>query len=125
MSGNDNYNPDDIILHKAKINPELAKQQNLSEAEIAAFELVSDRLSVFLRRPEMYSNPEESVAIVQGFEYVLQSLLKFPMGRSHHKYFCHLQGCDCPKYDNQDLFGTGKRYINSNCKWHGKESRDV
>lgn len=106
-------------MSSVRINMALANQQNMTETEIAAFELVSTQLEAFLRRPEMYASPDEAVAIVEGFEYVLQSLLKFPMGRSHHKYFCHIQGCDCPKYDNQDLFGTGKRYVNSNCKWHG------
>jgi hypothetical protein len=122
---NDDYNPDDIVLHKAKINPALAKQQSLSEAEISAFELVSDRLSVFLRRPEMYANPEEAVAIVEGFEYVLQSLLKFPMSKDYHKYWKEIAGCACPKDDNNVMFGTGLRYINSECCWHGKENKDV
>lgn len=80
MSSNDNY------------NPELAKQQNLSEAEIVAFELVSSHLDVFLRRPTMYAAPEECVAIVQGFEYVLQSLLGYPMSKDYHKYWKELSG---------------------------------
>jgi len=120
---NQDYNPDDIILHKTKINPALAKQQNLSEAEIAAFELVSDRLSVFLRRPEMYASPEEAVAIVEGFEYVLQSLLKFPLSKDYHKYWKDIKGCTCPKMDNRDAYGTGIRYIRSDCCWHGKENK--
>jgi hypothetical protein len=111
------------LVMSNKINPALAKQQNLSEAEIATFELVSRHLDVFLRRPEMYASPEEAVAIVQGFEYVLQSLLKFPMSKDYHKYWKEIKGCTCPKDDNQMMFGTGMRYINSECYWHGKENK--
>lgn len=110
-------------MNTIKINPALAKQQNLSEAEIAAFELVSCRLETFLLRPAMYANPEEAVAIVEGFEYVLQSLLGFPLSKDYHKYWKEIKGCTCPKDDNQIMFGTGMRYINSECCWHGKENK--
>ena len=112
-------------MNTIKINPALAKQQNLSKAEIAAFELVSTQLEAFLRRPEMYANPEEAVAIVEGFEYVLQSLLKFPMSKDYHKYWKGIKGCTCPKIDNDGMFGTEMRYINSECYWHGKENKNV
>jgi hypothetical protein len=122
MNTQDECRPIEESLRTVKINPELAKRQNLTVDEITSFEVVSSHLELFLLRPTMYANPEEAVAVVEGFEYVLQSLLKFPMSKDYHKYWKEVAGCTCPKLDNMDSFGTGMRYINSECCWHGKES---
>ena len=105
--------------NQIRINPALAKQQNMSELEIACFELLSTRIESILKRPTMYANPEEIPAIIAGFEYVLQDLLHFGMDADKHKYWKSVAGCSCPYMDNDDLWGTGRRIIDKQCKWHG------
>ena len=118
MNEQDKCTPVEDVQRKVKINMDLAKKQNMTELEIACFELLSTRLQAILKRPTMYANPDEVVDIVKGYEYVLQDLLHFEYSADKHNYWKELADCSCLKMDNDFLWGTGLRYINSNCKWH-------
>jgi len=56
--------------------------------------------------------------IVTQIDFQLQRLWKFKEDSSYHRFW-DLPKCDCPKMDNQDVYGTGYRYINPNCLIHG------
>lgn len=92
------------------------------EDDQAAIRVLAKRLDMFLKRPLMYTSEENVAAIVEGFEYVLQSVLKLPMDRNYHKYWYAVNGCKCPKLDNQDRWGTPYRVISSDCPYHSSKS---
>lgn len=56
--------------------------------------------------------------VITQIDFQLQSLWKFKEDSSYHRFW-ELPKCDCPKMDNQDVQGTGHRYINPNCTLHG------
>lgn len=86
----------------------------------AAIRVLAKRLDMFLKRPLMYTSEENVASVVEGFEYVLQSILKLPMDRNYHKYWYMVSGCKCiaHKLDNQDRWGTPYRVINADCPYH-------
>lgn len=57
--------------------------------------------------------------LVTQIEFQLQKLWKFEQDQTFHKFW-ELPKCSCPKLDNEDLSGTGHRYIDTNCIFHGK-----
>lgn len=56
--------------------------------------------------------------IITQIDFQLQRLWKFKEDSSYHRFW-ELPKCECPKMDNQDVYGTGHRYINPNCILHG------
>ena len=57
---------------------------------------------------------------VTQIDFQLQKLWKFKVDSAYHRFW-ELPKCQCPASDNLDTFGTGHRYINPNCKIHGKK----
>lgn len=101
------------------INIELAKARNLSDETVTAIEQIHLRLSAILARPDMHAeSPKKAVEIVESLEYTLQLLWGFPVDKSFHSYWFKLKGCTCPKLDNRERFGTGRRIITDNCPYH-------
>lgn len=77
-----------------------------------------NKLGKLLDFPEESSDP---VAEIEEVEFALQDAWGFPVTPHHHGYWYKIRGCTCPARDNRDSFGTGIRYINNNCKWHGQQ----
>jgi hypothetical protein len=71
-----------------------------------------------LDNPELYDDP---VKRIEEIEYLLQSTWGFPENKASHSYWNKIKGCTCPKDDNFFAFGTGVRYYNRNCIWHGEK----
>ncbi len=58
-------------------------------------------------------------SIVTQIDFQLQKIWKFKLDENYHKFW-ELPGCQCPKLDNMDMYGTCHRYTNPNCPIHGK-----
>lgn len=102
------------------INKQLAQKMKLSEDRIKAIEVVQEQLKAFLARPTMYAENKDCANIVTSFELVLQNLWNFPMDIKFHRYQFDLEGCICPKLDNQERVGhTETRIYNTSCPFHG------
>lgn len=97
----------------------LLEQQKISEDEEIALSVIHHRLWEFLNNPSRV-DPELAQGIVTGFEYVLQTVWKFPLDNSFHRYGVELNGCTCPIHDNLERIGrTNTRIANFDCKFHG------
>lgn len=97
------------------INKALAKQRQLPEGSIVAIEVLHQILKQILARPGLSNDP---VKEIESLEYTLQMLWGFPVDPNFHTYWYKIDGCTCPKLDNEDHFGHS-RIIDNNCKWHG------
>lgn len=104
-----------------KHNKHLADEKGLSKERRIALDEVYKELEKFLSHPTMYAQAKECPQIVQGFEYVLQSLWEFPLDYKMHRYEFDLKDCPCPHLDNYDRIGTAYRVFNKDCKYHGVE----
>lgn len=62
----------------------------------------------------------ELAEMITEVEYQLQDAWGFPRDSSMH-YWTEVPKCSCPKMDNWDIRGTGKRLINLSCPVHGEE----
>jgi len=94
------------------------------EDDQAAIRVLAKRLSMFLKRPLMYTSEDNVAAIVEGLEYSMQLVLHLPLDRNYHKYWYMVDGCKCiaHKMDNQDRWGTPYRVIAVDCPYHGDKS---
>jgi len=111
----------DVTYNTKRINLSLADQQGLDDIELVIVDVLQGRIKEILDNPEKVElGPEDSVPdVVQAFEFVLQSLWKFPLNSNYHRYQNRIKGCTCPAIDNLDMIGTKYRYINSECPFHG------
>lgn len=50
-------------------------------------------------KPEQYENP---VQVIEDIEFTLQGLWKFTRDVNFHTHWIDINGCKCPKMDNQD-----------------------
>lgn len=57
--------------------------------------------------------------MVEDLDYRLQELWGFPLDKAYHTYWYQINGCTCPKMDNQETLGTGRKWINQSCPFHG------
>lgn len=101
------------------LNEELIKRQNLSEDRVVAIKELHSVLAQVLARPTMFCEEKEIACVIQGIEYALQGLWGFPFDSTKHRYWNQAIGCLCPHLDNQELYGTAHRWINSMCPFHG------
>jgi len=92
------------------------------EDDQVAIRVLAKRLSMFLKRPLMYTSEENVAAIVEGLEYSMQVVLKLSPDRNYHKYWYKVTGCKCPDRDNQDRWGTPYRVVAVDCPYHGDKS---
>lgn len=98
------------------INLDLAEKLKLSRETIEEIQYFQDVLNDCLNMPDAYDNPVE---FITEMEFKLQELWGFPQDNKFHRHWNKIKGCECPDLDNYDALGTGRRYINGNCKWHG------
>lgn len=56
---------------------------------------------------------------VEEIEFKLQKNWNFNQSRNYHKYQDEIPGCICGYIDNQDLYGTGARWVHQKCRFHG------
>lgn len=112
---------------KILLNENLLHSQQINEETELGIKAVHTMLDLVLDNPEIVGI--ESVSkVVRGLEFALQKLWNFPQDKNFHRYQFMINGCDCPKMDNEDMFRAGLpgRYINMECAIHNpKTIKDV
>ena len=98
------------------LNKDLVKKQNLSVEDVEALEKLHKELDDVVNNPHNYTNP---VALIEDIEFQMQRLWKFGENRDMHTHWLRIKDCTCNRLDSLDALGTGLRYINLNCPWHG------
>lgn len=112
---------------KILLNENLLKSQQINEETELGIRAVHTMLDLVLNNPELVGLNRAS-GVVRGLEFALQKLWNFPQNENFHRYQFMIDGCDCPKMDNEDMFRTGQpgRYINMECAIHNpKTIKDV
>ena len=105
------------------INSRLVTNQGLDLDEVDKVNKLHKVRNCYLTLME---NTDDSVELkrlslfVTQIDFQLQKLWKFKVDSAYHRFW-ELPKCQCPASDNLDTFGTGHRYINPNCKIHGKK----
>ena len=112
------YDPEDIELKYLTPNERLISKLDLPDHIQQTLTDIYKQLTLVLNRPDMYTNPVEHI---EALEYTLQVLWQFTPDRNRHSYWYKINGCTCPKMDNNDMIGTGYRKISEDCKWHNGE----
>ena len=110
------YNPDDIDIKYLVPNEDLIKLKNISPEYRQVLIDTYKLLTMVLDRPDLYEDP---VQHVEALEYSMQIMWGFPPYKDYHSYWDKIKGCTCPQMDNRDMIGTGKRYVNGDCPFHG------
>jgi hypothetical protein len=108
------YNVNVAYLKEAKI-----KKQTLSKM----LALYSD-LFFLLDNTQYVKTKRDRIALVkviENIEYDLQECWGFKKDTAYHSYWNHPTDCTCPRLDNEELFGTNRRNINSDCPFHNLE----
>lgn len=100
-------------------NEELLKSKNIEGNHKRLLEDAYFKLSAVLCRPSFYGEPEEVVQLIEGLEYTIQFLWGFDLDRKYHRYWKEVDGCVCPKLDNEDAIYRGVRVIDTTCNFHG------
>lgn len=107
------------------LNDELIRQQKLNEED------VGNIVELHYKRTKLFNKARTLNPINDNFklrflgeylkylEYCLQQKWKFPLDEDYHSYWYVIPHCTCPKIDNKDVWGTGIKYINSECPIHG------
>lgn len=105
------------------INSRLVTNQGLDLDEVDKVNKLHKVRNCYLTLME---NTDDSVELkrlslfITQIDFQLQKLWKFKVDSAYHRFW-ELPKCQCPASDNLDTFGTGHRYVNPNCKIHGKK----
>ena len=100
-------------------NPKLMFERGMPKHQQKTMQDLYVHLTSVLNRPDMFPNPVERI---EALEYAIQILWGFDPDRSKHTYWHSIKGCSCGVMDSDDMFGTGLRWIDSRCKWHGGQN---
>lgn len=102
-------------------NRALLDYNEVSMKDQATLQAVGQRLYDILFEPEKHGTPREVVDLVNGYETVLQNLWGFPYNPNMFRYQHRINGCLCPKLDNNELVGSEDLFIkDSTCPYHGE-----
>lgn len=103
------------------LNVRLISNQNLNQEEVDKIYKLHRVRNCYITLMEISSSKEDLrylSRIIEQIDFQLQRLWKFDEDSSYHRFW-EIPKCDCPKMDNMDVYGTGHRCINPNCKIHG------
>lgn len=106
-----------LKIEEVLLNENLIHSQEIQEDEIHAIKSLHVLLELVSGNPELVG-VEQSSDIVRGIEFALQKLWNFPMSRNHHRYQWDISGCECPREDNLERFGSPYIIRNLKCKIH-------
>lgn len=104
---------------KIQLNYLLVLKQKLSEEDVKEIKRLHKKIA------RLYDKIEKTKdkAILQEIEDAtmdLQRAWKFEPNKNYHEFW-RIPGCECPKYDNEDLKGVDLAIYSQNCPWHGYE----
>ena len=100
------------------LNQDLIEKNNISQQAQDKMQCVYKELDRVLNNPEDYPDP---VGLIEKIEFELQELWGFTPSNKYHRYWHKIKNCTCGGMDSDDALGTGRRYMNMGCKWHGGE----
>lgn len=104
------------------LNDRLIKQQDLNDTDVKNIHKLHSIKNCFIdimEKEDCQNKLKLMSRLVTQIEFQLQKAWKFEQDQTFHRFW-ELPKCSCPKLDNEDLSGTGHRYINPNCLYHGK-----
>lgn len=103
------------------INEELADRLGVSQENRDKINQLHGYLDKLLSEPEnVYSEYERVVTHIERIEFELQRLWGFEQNKAFHSYWFRVKGCTCPKLDNQEMVGVGRRIISGDCPFHAQ-----
>ena len=103
------------------LNKNLISSQNIDGYDVVKLLKLHQIKNCFFNLAEKFDDKSDLKyisEIVTEIEFQLQNVWRFNQDLVYHKFW-ELPKCSCPKMDNEDVYGTGHRYINSNCIYHG------
>ena len=106
-----------LKIQEVLLNENLINSQEIQEDEVHAIKTLHVLLDLVSNNPELVGT-EQASDIVLGIEFAFQKLWNFPLSRNHHRYQWDISGCECPREDNLERFGSPYIIRNSNCKIH-------
>jgi hypothetical protein len=104
------------------LNQNLISRQGLSDIDVDMIKKLHIVRGCYCNLIENIDDKEDLKSIrdiITQIDFKLQELWNFPQDVIYHRFW-ELPKCDCPKLDNIDTYGTGHRYINTNCVFHGE-----
>lgn len=109
----------------AILNPNLVKQQNLSNTTIELLEGLHIAMAAHKNR-ELSDIPDipEYVELIQEIEFAMQRLWGFEEDSKYHNHWFTDPKCQCPVFDNHDLSGINRSVINLSCPLHGDKPKE-
>lgn len=113
------------VRHLQTVNLALALKQGLGSDKVVAIDVLHEIRDKFMSDPWLVSSRNSVVVdVIQGLDYALQALWGFKLDSDHHSSQHHINGCTCPKIDNDDLVGTKYRVRSQGCPFHGWEREE-
>jgi hypothetical protein len=116
-----NSNPNTFGKKITSINARLVAAKNVSDEDVDKIKRLHKLRNCYVQLMEIKYTKEDLkylANIVTQIDFQLQKLWKFKEDSLYHRFW-ELPKCECPSMDNIDVYGTGHRYINPNCKIHG------
>jgi hypothetical protein len=110
------FNKKNLIL-----NQNLISRNELNEGDVSKLSKLHHIKWCFFNLAEKLEDKNELKSIseiITQIEFQLQNVWKFNQDSVYHKFW-EIPKCSCPKMDNEEVYGTGHRYINTNCLYHG------
>lgn len=106
-----------------QLNRKLIRNKGLTTDFVnRILELHLDLRKFFWEVSEMKTiSPEDGRRIrdtVEEIEYEMQFAWGFPRNRDFHTHWFRVPGCTCPKMDNGEWVGHGRRIISGDCPIH-------
>ena len=107
------------------INYDLARQRNLNAETIAKIEtLQSHRDNLATEYKAGHIGPRLYKDAWTANEFALQKLWGFSEDYKFHRFW-DMEGCKCPKMDNDDSYPTGYYVTIEDCPLHGWGERRI
>lgn len=103
-----------------KLNETLIAEQGLSLFAVAKIRQLHRRRKAIVGTMEETekSDLKRLAAMITKIDFKLQKLWGFPYNANFHRFWL-LPGCECPKVDNEERYGTKYFIFVDNCLIHG------
>ena len=103
------------------VNARLFSNQNINLEGVKKIENLHKVRNCYLTLMENtddITNLKKLSKIIEQIDFQLQKLWKFKVDSKYHRFW-NLPKCQCPKLDNMDALGTGRKIYSKNCPIHG------
>lgn len=103
------------------LNESLAKRQGITDKELENLIRLHEMKLFLFSRMKVVADKEylrDAATIFKGIEFAMQRNWRFPEDEAFHEWYTVPQ-CSCPKMDNFERRGTGRKIVNLACIIHG------